>query len=96
MKTALARRFPKPILDWLKESWENYKWVWDMCLEINPEYIDVYWEDIKEIYCRLPDKPQTPFINYAKSKAKNLDFTHIKDVPTAYREYLKVQKIIIK
>lgn len=90
-KTALARRFPKPLMDWLRESNENYYWVWMMCNSINCEFdnnniIAMYW--ICDI---LPFKKRTPFINYAKNKIKGLDFTSEKDVVKAYHKYLKVQ-----
>jgi hypothetical protein len=32
------------------------------------------------------------FYNGARNKKLGLDFTHIQDVPTAYREYLKARK----
>lgn len=37
---------------------------------------------------RIPDGPLQPFSNHARSKALSIDFTHIEDTCSAYRQYL--------
>jgi len=35
--------------------------------------------------------PETPFLNMARSTAKDLDYSHMPDVHAAYREYVSFQ-----
>lgn len=97
-KTALASRFPKPLLKWLEESKYNYSWAFFMAIAIDKKErifnsLDDegnYWKAF-DLLSSLPKRLQTPFINYAKSKAKGLDFTHVKDTCDAYNQYLNAQ-----
>lgn len=96
-KTKLASKFPKPLINWLEESDKNYSWVIDNVFAIKKlmnmsnsvlsyhNYICVLG-----LFDKLPDKKQTPFPNYAKNKAKGLDYTHLPTIE-AYNKYLNIQ-----
>jgi hypothetical protein len=91
-KTALAKRFPKPLMEWLGESRNNMYWCHGMAMAIGGKTIMDNEQLIRELCSSLHwEAGNTPFPNYACSKAKGLDFRHIRDVHTAYKRYLQAQ-----
>lgn len=91
------RPFPKPLMDWVEASEANFRWMLTMMFSIQ-EAMDINHASLSEhnkicaglVAGVLPHKEQTPFCNYAKSKDKGLDFTHL-PVIEAYNQYLQVQ-----
>lgn len=90
------RAFPKPLMDWLEAGEGNMRWMLTMMYaieEINDKphaSLSAYNKlCAAQVALQLP-KRKTPFVNYAKSKDKGLDFTHLPLIE-AYHEYLKVQ-----
>lgn len=97
------RNFPKIFENWLLESKENMFWFYlflsrlsFLCGEtkiIYPIGLDEIsnLECCSVIYSKIPSLKLTSFPNYAKSKAKGLDFTHLEDTVEAYNKYLAIQ-----
>lgn len=99
-KTKLASRFPKPLMEWLDINWRSLAWCCDMVLHLSfLTGSTIYAQNwcytkplIEKIVKLKGDNVKfTPLPNYAKSKAKGLDFTHIKDTCKAYNLYLDAQ-----
>lgn len=90
-KTKLASRFPKPIMEWI-ECKENLAWLLTYVQSINPDHSCLTERNVNCIYnlIRVLPSKGLSFVNYAKSKVKNLDFTH-RPVFEAYNRYLQVQ-----
>jgi hypothetical protein len=98
-KTKLASRFPKPLMEWLNTKIQHYKWAYNMAYHIcvldkkPSNVLTPYNQDrCHALSLKLPIntlRPSPP-ANYAKSKAKGLDFTHL-PVHQAYNLYLDVQ-----
>jgi hypothetical protein len=99
----MQRNFPKVFQEWLLTSASNLEWFciflenisWR--LQYPRSHFPIEGSAYNNLYCRfeiyerIPFSKRTPFPNYAKSKAKNLDFTNIKSTVNAYRHYLQAQ-----
>ena len=96
-----GRNFPKIFQQWLLRCQGNLFWFELFlreldCLLGEPASvwpIDKY-NNIESCYAimdRIPPGHRTGFPNYAKSTAKNLDFTQIKPTTLAYQMYLREQ-----
>ena len=83
---------------WVRQSKQNWIWLWEHAYELMDRYQAVYDKQHK---CRsiiidlidnfenvLPDIGRTPFANCAAHAGKNISYKHIASVPEAYRRYL--------
>lgn len=97
-KTQLAKRFPKPLMKWLKVG-KNFRWAWYMCVFCagnKRSSLDLNYPHLKRVLNYLEAHDEIQFVNYAKSGAKGQDFTHIENVTEAYQKYLEAQGVIFE
>jgi hypothetical protein len=80
-------------MEWL-DNCDNMGWAVDMALKINSKSKKMLFkaENLVQVIQlkKLSPDIQTPPLNYAKSKDKGLDFTHLPAIE-AYNKYLDVQ-----
>lgn len=83
---------------WVRQSKQNWIWLWEHAYELMDRYQAVYGKNHK---CRmiiidlidnyedaLPDIGLTSFANCAAHKEKGISYKHLADVHEAYRRYL--------
>lgn len=89
-----------PVVKWVCEDKANLSWLYLHCSELYSEYKKRKGIAFKNIPQNLEiisnflgndNYYQVKFINFAKCKSKNLDFTHL-PVFEAYNKYLKSQE----
>jgi hypothetical protein len=90
------------ISKWVCENKGNYWWTLRHLIGLHIEYRNRFTKIHKtecdglidlfsNFYRNMPDGDATPFINNAKRKDLDLDFTHLTDVFGAYKEYLSTR-----
>ena len=94
-KTDMASRFPKKLLRWLENSL-NLQWMEECAYQIAyklgmSEQVKGNIDNMRGLIYKL--QRTILFCNYAKSKTKGLDFTHINNVCEAYDQYLSAQGV---
>jgi len=87
------------LIRWLRNDKNNFYWLVAHAYGLKSEYTerydrihaseDILWE-IMQIYGYQKAEP-IAFLNKAANKEHNMDYTHIKDVATAYRIYLSAR-----
>lgn len=88
-----------PCSIWVRESLANFEWLLKHAHALSEEFTHrfgkkhaSYWRSryiTEHFYCANPLVELTPFANCASNQSLGVSFRHMKDVPTAYREYLK-------
>lgn len=84
---------------WVRESKENFKWLVDhglaLCDEYEKRYNKVHkcwkiilWCDLYKDHISFSQNNITPFINCARNKELNIDFTKESNLFNAYKQYL--------
>ena len=93
-------RMNHPCVLWARKSAKNQKWLLEACRELYHQYRESGGQAFKWVvpnieridYFLFEEIPAaSEFLNFAKSDAKNLDFTNITDPVLAYNTYLKEQ-----
>ena len=86
---------------WVKESLDNWIWLWDHFEALGKEYTKRYHrthlaltklvesDSLEQAFEVLSDKGLTAFVNCAANKSLGISYKDYKDVHKAYREYLK-------
>jgi Pyrimidine dimer DNA glycosylase len=86
-----------PCSIWVRQSKQNFLWLWEHALELSDEYTRIYGKvhackailtQIKQSGDVLPDIGLTPFANCARAKDLGIDFTSETDIYLAYQSYL--------
>jgi hypothetical protein len=91
-----------PCVIWASDNLANWQWLYDHFLALCAEYTFRYNRShkslliastLQELSAALPQKSATitPFANCARAEKLGIDFKHMKDVPQAYRLYLKAR-----
>ena len=85
-----------PCTKWVCESVDNYMWIYNHCLELCKIYTEVYdkihkGETILKTLPTYLHKYPKYYVNCARNKLLNLDFTNIENVFDAYKNYLHIR-----
>lgn len=94
-----------PVVKWVRWSRENWLWTWQyqqaLCDEYEIRYGRVHKTKrmfdpdlVKRLSLMIPSKRFKTPANAARNKQHALDFTHIKPVYKAYRDYLKARWLL--
>lgn len=92
-----------PCTKWISESKANFEWVLKHYQQLARLYTTDYSKTHKSFnhnnifkqFITGHSDELTPFVNCARNKELNLDFTNIEDTHLAYRKYLQARKELL-
>lgn len=91
-----------PVVKWVRWSRENWLWTWQyqqaLCYEYSVRYGKIHKTErmftpqiVSVLQEVIPSKRFKTPANAARNKSHDMDFTHVRPVYKAYRDYLKAR-----